>query len=434
MYHHRMPARAQARARAKTRALGEDRRMPLPLLDARHAVLGSIGPAGHAPAIEMVALDDALGRVLARAVVADRDQPPFARVTRDGFAVRAGDVDGSGPDRPATLSVIGEAVPGRETAITVGARQCVEIMTGAALPAGADAVVMVEHTERVDAARVRILRALAVGDNVVGRGSELPAGALAIPARRRLDPSAIALAASLGCAHLSVHVRPRVAVVTTGDELVEVDARPTVTQIRDSNRRSLCAQVARAGGIAIAAPIARDDPTTLRAVIESALTRADLLLLSGGVSMGKYDHVEGVLAGLGAVTVFDGVAIRPGRPLVFGRVGAVPFFGLPGNPLSTMVTFELLVRPALDRLAGADAAPLRYRWAPLAEPYTQRHVPLTVFVPARLEGEADSTAVRPLASQGSGDLTAMARADCLMVLAPGTTALLAGTMVPVLPK
>jgi molybdopterin molybdotransferase len=231
-----------------------------------------------------------------------------------------------------------------------------------------------------------------------------------------------------------VFVRPRVAVVATGDELVEVEDNPSPTQIRNSNRHSLSAQVARAGGRAVPTRIASDDPATLRAVIEDALRDADLLLLSGGVSMGKYDHVEGVLASLGARVAFDGVAIRPGRPLVFGRIRDIPFFGLPGNPLSTMVTFELFVRPALDRLSGADAAPLRFLWAPLAEPFSQRAVPLTALVPACLAAEGDATVVRPLPSQGSGDLAAMARADCLMVVAPGQGALAAGTMVPLLPK
>jgi molybdopterin molybdotransferase len=408
------------------------RRMPLSLLDARHAVIATIG--ARIPASETRALDEALDRVLAEAIVADRDQPPFDRVTRDGFAVRAADVAGASPDQAVVLTVIGEAPPGRALAFGVGPQQCVEIMTGAALPSGADAVVMVEHTRRPDPSRVLIERAAAPRENVVAQGSELSKNALAVPARRRLDPAAVALAASLGCANPRVFVRPRVAVVTTGDELVEVGATPRPTQIRNSNRHSLTAQVTRAGGFALPAPIAGDDPATLRAVIDTALAHADLLLLSGGVSMGKYDYVEGVLGDLGARVVFDGVAIRPGRPLVFGLLGEVPFFGLPGNPLSTMVTFELFVRPALELLSGADAAPLRHAWVPLAEPFAQRALPLTALLPALLEGEGEATMVRPLPSQGSGDLAAMGRADCLMVVAPGTTTLAAGALVPVLPK
>jgi molybdopterin molybdotransferase len=402
--------------------------MSLPLLDARRAVLTEIQQV--APRGEEVPLDQALGRVLAEEVRADREQPPFHRVTRDGFAVRAADLTAL----PATLAVIGELVPGREPHLTVGPQQCVEIMTGAALPPGADAVVMVEHTRRPDPGRVIIERTLSAGDNVVPRGSELADGAVALPARRRLDPAAIGLLAALGQARPRVHARPRVAIVATGDELLEIEERPGPTQIRNSNRHSLAAQVTRAGGVPVPAPIARDDREGLRTIIEGALPGADLLLLSGGVSMGKYDFVEAVLAELGARVVFDGVDIRPGRPLVFGRVRGVPFFGLPGNPLSTMVTFELFVRPAVEVLGGCDAPPLRYASAPLAEAFTQRSVPLVVLAPARLEGEAEATVVRPLSSQGSGDLAAMARADCLMVLAPGTTALAAGAMVSIIGK
>jgi molybdopterin molybdotransferase len=408
--------------------------MPLSFEDAREAVLRELDSQRSTPASERVALDEALGRVLAEDVAADRDQPPFPRVTRDGFAVRAADVAGAAPGAPVTLAVIGECPPGRPFPGTVGPGQCVEIMTGAALPDGADAVVMVEHTERPGAGSVAIGRAVAAHENVVARGSELAAGAVALPARHRLDPSALGLLASVGCARPPVFARPRVAIVTTGDELVELDGTPRPTEIRNSNRHSLAAQIARAGGSPRPAPIARDDRGALSAVIEEALAGADLLLLSGGVSMGKYDFVEDVLQALGGRIVFDGVAIRPGKPLVFGRVRGVPFFGLPGNPLSTMVTFELFVRLALDLLGGADAAPLHFTHAPLAEDYSQRSVPLTVFVPARFDRLDRVTAVRPVPSQGSGDLAAMARADCLIVLEPGAAALPARTPVRLLPK
>jgi molybdopterin molybdotransferase len=407
--------------------------MPLSFDEARQAVLREIAAGRIAPAREQVALDEALGRILAEDVAADRDQPPFPRVTRDGFAVRAADASGASAQSPVTLAVIGEAPPGAPFPGPVGPRQCVEIMTGAALPEGADAVVMVEYTRRPGPDRVAIERAVAAHENVVARGSELFAGAVAFPARHRLDPSALGLLASVGCARPSVFARPRVAIVTTGDELVELEQAPRPAEIRNSNRHSLAGQILRAGGIPRPAPIARDDRQALRAVIEEALADADLLLLSGGVSMGKYDFVEEVLAALGGRVVFDGVAIRPGKPLVFGRVREVPFFGLPGNPLSTIVTFELYVRPALALLGGADAAPLHFTHAPLAEDYRQRAVPLTVFVPAKLESER-VTAVRPVPSQGSGDLAAMARADCLIVVEPGATVLSAGTPVRLLPK
>jgi molybdopterin molybdotransferase len=407
--------------------------MVLSFADARAAVLRELSGRSRPPQ-EAIALDEAAGRILAQPVAADRDQPPFPRVTRDGFAVRSSDVAGASSQSPVVLTVIGEAPPGAPFPGEVGPRQCVEIMTGAALPAGADAVVMVEHTERPGATSVAIGRAVQAGENVVPRGSELGAGGQALPARHRLDPSGVGLLASLGCAQPVVFARPRAAIITTGDELVELDETPRPIQIRNSNRHSIAAQVLRAGGSPRPARIARDDRGALQAVIEEALADTDLLLLSGGVSMGKYDFVEDVLAALGGRVVFDGVAIRPGKPLVFGEVRGVPFFGLPGNPLSTLVTFELFVRSALALLGGADAAPLHFLQAPLAEPLSQRAVPLTVFAPARLEESDRVTAVRPVASQGSGDLAAMARADCLVVVEPGVTALAAGALVRVLPK
>src|SRR5262245_57585991 len=217
---------------------------PLSLTDARRAVVAAVEAARPRLAREAMPLDEALGRVLAEDVAADRDQPPFPRVTRDGFAVRAPDVVAASEATPATLAVIGEAPPGRPFAGHVGAGQAVEIMTGAAMVAGADGVVMVEYTERAgDGARadVRIKRAVAPGENVVPQGSELAAGARAFPAGRRLDPAAIGLLASLGCHHPMVFARPRVAIVATGDELVALHETPQPTQIRNSNRHSLAA-------------------------------------------------------------------------------------------------------------------------------------------------------------------------------------------------
>ncbi len=404
----------------------------LPLWDARRAVIREIESSRPDPGRENVPLDEALGRVLAEDVTADRDQPPFDRVTRDGFAVRAADVAGAG-NAPVRLAVIGETLPGTASSHQTGPGECVEIMTGAALPPGADSVVMVEHTER-DGRGVLVRRPVSPGENVVARGSELGAGALAFSARSRLDPSAVALLASLGCARPEVFARPRVAVIATGDELVEIEETPQPAQIRNSNRHSLAAQIARAGGVPVAAPIGRDDPAALRAAVLRALTDADLLLLSGGVSAGKYDFVESVLTDLGGSIVFDGVQIRPGRPLVFGRVRGKPFFGLPGNPLSTAVTFDLFARVAIDLLGGARPRPLRFSWARLAAAYEQRPLPLVALVPARFEGEGPETAVLPLSSQGSGDVAAMARADCWLVVEPGAPPLPAGSMVPVLPK
>jgi molybdopterin molybdotransferase len=409
------------------------------LTRARESGVGVGVGVGAGPRVQEVPLAQALGRVLAAPVHADRDQPPFHRSTRDGFAVRSADVVAAGSGG-VTLAVLGEAAAGGSWSGTVGAGGCVEIMTGAPLPAGADAVVMVEHTERPAPERVVIGRTVAAGENVVARGSELAAGALAFPAGRVLDPAALGLLASLGCGRPRVFARPRVAVLSTGDELVGVDEAPSPSQIRDSNRHTLAAQILRAGGEVVPFPTVRDDLAALGTRLQEAVAAADVLLVSGGVSMGKYDHVEGALGKLGARVVFDAVDIRPGRPVVFGFVGGKPFFGLPGNPLSALVTFELLARPAIEIAGGRqEAGPLALLCARLRADYAQRKLPLTVFAPAVLEapepaGSPGPPGVRPVLSQGSGDLASLALADAFLVVEPGVTSLAAGTLVPVLPK
>lgn len=392
----------------------------LSMLEARALVVGQVA-ALRTPA-EEVALDAAVGRVLAADVTADRDQPPFDRSTRDGFAVRAAD---RGARR-----VIGELAAGATFDREVMAGECVEIMTGAGLPAGADAVVMVEHVRR-EGDTITFDRDVATGENVVATGSEARHGAVVLSRGARVDPAVVGLLASVGRARVAVHARPRVAIVGTGDELVEVDEVPSRAQIRNSNSWSLAAQVARAGGVAVRMPIARDDQAALRAIVERALSEADILVLSGGVSMGKYDFVEGVLGALGAKLHFDAVAIRPGKPAVFGIVRGKPFFGLPGNPLSTTLTFELFARPAIELIGGAQAAPWRTTLARLATAYRSRPLPLMVFAPSRFTGDGS---VEVLPSQGSGDLVALARADVWAIFAPDTTHAEAGALVEILPR
>ncbi len=243
----------------------------------------------------------------------------------------------------------------------------------------------------------------------------------------------------VGCTCVPVFRRPRVGILPTGDEVVEVDRAPLPFQIRNSNSYSLRVQVAAAGGLPCPLPIAPDDYAPLRQLIEDGL-RTDLLLLSGGVSMGKYDLVEQVLRDLGAEFYFDGVAIKPGRPLVFGRVGDTFFFGLPGNPLSTMVTFELFARPALELLSGADPPPLLFLRARL-EQSVQQKPGLTTFLPAVLShaGAAESAGdfqpgVRPVAWQGSGDIAALARANCYLVVPEDRGELAEGELVGVIPR
>lgn len=400
---------------------------------ARHIVEQHAAEVTPGPA-EAVDLLSASGRVLAEEIRADRDLPPFPRATRDGFAVRAADV----AQVPATLTVNGEVRAGAslaDSALEVGPQQAVEIMTGAPVPGGADAVVMVEYTRR-DRERVEVQRAISSGENVVSRGSESKAGELLLAGGTRLTPAAIGLAASVGNATVSVYVRPRVAILSTGDEVIEVASSPEPNQIRNSNTYSLAAQVHAAGAIPLTLPIAADRAEPLRELIEEGL-EADLLLLSGGVSMGKYDLVEQVFAELQAEFFFTGAQIQPGKPIVFGRASASStekatyFFGLPGNPVSTMVCFELFARPMIEALSGASPNPLRFLQARLKSDVKTK-TGLTRFLPALLSGEFADTQVELVRWQGSGDMVSTARANCYLVIPPDREKFAAGEMVSVL--
>jgi molybdopterin molybdotransferase len=408
----------------------------IPYQQARQKVIEVAGELvcqpGHEPRQEEIDVNAALGRVLGERVVADRDYPPFDRSTRDGFAVRAADAAEPG----ATLEPVGEIKAGDTFTVTVGAGQCVEIMTGAAVPSGADAVVMVEHTQR-EGNRVVLERAVERGQNVVPRGSESRAGQTLLEPGIRLGYAELALAAQVGKHRVSAFLRPRVAILSTGDEVVAIDRTPGPFQIRNSNSVSLAAQATLAGAEPVRLGNAPDRTADLRALIERGL-EADILVLSGGVSMGKYDLVEAVLRELGAEFYFDAVAIRPGRPAVFGTCRGKCVFGLPGNPVSTMVTFELFVVPAIDLFSGTTARPLPFFRAKLAA--AVKHKPgLTHFVPAQLTwpqatAGGNAPVVSELSWQGSGDIVALAAANCFLVVGPEKLEYAAGDWVEVLPR
>ena len=379
------------------------------------------------PAVETVPLDQAGGRVLAEDVTADRDLPPFHRAIRDGYALRAADL----AQAPAVLRCVGEVAAGRAFEAELHLSECVSIMTGAPLPAGADAVVMVEHTaSRGD--DIEIHRSVQPGENVVLQGSEAARGAPVLARGRRLQAAEIGLLATMGMAMVAVYRRPGVAILPTGDEVVPIEQTPKWFQIRNSNAATLAVQVKSAGGVPIQLGIAPDRKDSLRRLIEQGLD-SDLLLLSGGVSMGKFDLVEEVLADLGAEFFFQGTAIRPGKPLVFGLVRNLFFFGLPGNPVSTFVTFELFVRPALARLGGAEFEPAVFLRARLAKPFRQKSG-LTMFLPARVSMQNRDPVVEPVGWQGSGDLVGVAAANCFLVIHPNQTDLAAGDWVDVMTK
>lgn len=381
----------------------------------------------------LVTLLDAVGLVLAEDLRADRNFPPFPRATRDGYAIRAAEV----ANVPARLRCIGEIKAGasvEQSAINVKSGEAIEIMTGAPVPTGADAVVMVEFTQR-RGEEVTVDRSVSAGDNIVPAGSEARAGDVMVTRGTRVRHAEVAIAAATGRAEVAAHRRPQVAILATGDEVVDINLPPGPNEIRNSNSYSLAAQVHAAGGKPVILPVAPDRSEELRLVLRKGL-EADLLLLSGGVSMGKYDVVEQVLAEAGATFFFTGVRMQPGRPVVFGEVtssgSTTPFFGLPGNPVSTMVTFQLFVKPVLDGLAGSAPQPLPFAAAALKSTLPTK-TGLTRFLPARLGGTRERPEVEVTPWQGSGDLMAVARSNCYIVVPADRERFEAGESITVLP-
>jgi molybdopterin molybdotransferase len=410
--------------------------------DARHLVeahAALMRPHGK----ELVDLLEGAGQVLAEPIIADRNFPPFARAMRDGYAVRAADLS----QLPATLEVVGEIKAGAtiEDLLTLPAGRAAAIMTGAPAPPGADAVVMVEYTSQ-DGSRVHIKNSVTAGENIAPAGSEAKRGQRLLSPGARLDFAAIAVAASVGRSRLLVYRKPKVAILSTGDEIVDIDVPPAAGQIRNSNTYSLAAQVQAAGAEPVLLPIAPDEPERLRELISDGLD-ADLLLLAGGVSMGKYDLVEPVLAELQAEFFFTGAQIQPGKPVVFGRIPCgrgrlarelpasapafIYFFGLPGNPVSTMVTFELFARPVLEALAGLTPRKLTFLRAHLKSEIKTK-TGLKRFLPAILSGEFEHPEVELAAWHGSGDIASMARANCYIVIPSDRDKISAGEWVPVM--
>jgi len=391
---------------------------------ARKKVIEQVGKRKGPRAIASVSVWDALGLVLAQEVKTDREYPPFDRSTRDGYAVRSNEaVPG------AQLKCAGEIKAGDTVRESLATGTCWQIMTGAAVPAGADAVVMIEHTT-CEGHLVRFERAAQRGQNIVPRGSEAAAAQTILKPGMRLGYAELALAAQVGAVQIQRAQRPRVAILSTGDEVVLIDETPGPFQIRNSNSVSLAAQVRIAGGEPVVLGNAADRIEDLGEKIERGL-KEDALVLSGGVSMGKYDLVESVLKAMGAEFFFDAVAIRPGKPAVFGVCQGKPVFGLPGNPVSTMVTFELFVAPAIDLLSGAEARALPLVEARLAEALNEKPG-LTHFLPARMEWPERMPEVKALKWQGSGDIAALAKANCFLVVPGDRERIAAGESVSVL--
>ena len=369
--------------------------------EARACVTQTVGDPQRTRQTERVPLEACAGRVLAGDIASDRDYPPLPRSIRDGFAVQAADF-------PGRARVVGEVRAGESPNIAVQSGEAVEIMTGAPLPAGADAVLMVEHTSR-EGDYMLCDRTAAVGQFINPQGSECRRDEVVLRTGSTLDYTHVAMLATFGWSTVPVYVKPRVAILATGDEIVPVADSPASHQIRNSNSYSLAVQVARAGGAPEILPVARDDRRSTRDLVAYGLT-FDLLLMSGGVSAGKYDIVEDVLGEFGTHIYFDRVLIQPGQPLVFGRAGETYLFGLPGNPASTMITFEVFARAALELIAGRSTSLLAITHAPLRTPFRHKQG-LTRFLPA----EVNSEGLMPLPWCGSSDVPALTRANAYLV-------------------
>jgi molybdopterin molybdotransferase len=388
----------------------------IPLLEATDFVLAGCHPL---PTIEL-ALDDALGCVLADDVFAAEAVPPFANTAMDGYAVRADDTCGASPGNPVALSVIGTLAAGAAPTMEIGPGQAVRIMTGAPIPPGADAVVMVERTE-VAGDQVHVAHAAALGEHVRPPGEDIAAGQEVFAAGTVLGPGHLGVLASIGVLAVRVYPKATVGVLSTGDELVEGGGPLRAGQIRDSNRHTLLALLRQAGCDAVDLGLAGDDEAIIAAALKRGISSCDAVLTSGGVSVGDFDYVKKVLDDLSAHTMrWMQVAIRPAKPLAFGVVEGTPIFGLPGNPVSSMVSFELFARPALRKMMGHRRLHRPRLLAVADETLSRRTDGKTLFMRVTAEPGADGRFhVRSSGGQASNLLRSMALANALAVLPDG---------------
>lgn len=370
--------------------------------------------SAHTLGTERVPLQDALHRVLAQDVRSDIDMPPFDKSAMDGYACRRSDL-------PGPLEVIENIPAGYTPARAITRGKCSKIMTGAPVPEGADCVVMVEQSELVDDRHVRFL-VDSTAANICSRGEDIRAGDLVLAQGALLEPQHIAVLATTGCVTPLVHRRPRVGIIATGDELVEPDVTPGPSQIRTSNSYQICAQVRRANADPIYYGIARDIEAELDAAMKCAMAENEVLIMSGGVSVGDFDLVPDVMLKNGFEIRFDSIAIKPGKPTTFGVSPTHWCFGLPGNPVSTFIQFEILIKPFLYRLAGHEyRAP--YMILPLAAPLRRKKVDREAWVPVKV----DESGVVACDFHGSAHINALTGADGFVVIPKGVCELKEGT-------
>lgn len=412
-----------------TSANSEPARPMLSVIEARDLILNAVHPLS-AETLSWEAIPYTAGRALAETITANQDLPPFANSSMDGFAVRSADVSSATPENPVTLQVVGEIPAGSAPQFIVMPGTAARIMTGAMLPDGADCIVPVEdtdaHMRREQPTQVQINTAAKVGAYVRPVGEDLHAGQTVLDRGRVLRPADIGVLASTGVMHIQVTRRPRVAVLSTGDELVMPGEALQPGQIRDANAPALCAAIVTLGAIPLPLGIARDTEAAVESALQSALDQgADLILSSAGVSVGAYDVVKTVVERLGALNFWK-VNLRPGKPLAFGNVAHVPYLGLPGNPVSSLVTFDLFARPLILKLAGlADRA----RLITVMTGEAIRSDGRESYLRARLDAAPDQA--YPVATltgtQSSGALSSLVQADVLLIIPAGVTAVEAGS-------
>ena len=382
---------------------------PLSLEEALDIILSSTPSLGTVK----VALRDALGRVLAEDIHADEDLPPFNNSAMDGYAVIADDTRGASKDNPRKLKVIAEAPAGTVVTQKIVPGTAVRIMTGAPVPDGADTVVMVEDTESRDGV-VLIYHETRSGYNIRPAGEDVKRDELVMQTGKRIRPSEMGMLAALGKAEVTVFRKPRVAIITSGNELVDASEHPGPGQIRDSNQYSLFSQVLNVGAEVSVLNRVIDEKEEMERVLSSAVETSDLIIASGGVSVGDYDFVKETLAKLGDIRFWK-VEIKPGKPTVYGSLKGKPLFGLPGNPVSSMVTFDLFVRPAIMRMMGIESAP--YKMVSGAVTQDIRHkLGRREFIRATTTWSDDGYAVAPAGMQGSGRLSSMVNANSYIIV------------------
>lgn len=366
------------------------------------------------------------GHVLAETVYSDLDLPPFDKSFMDGYALRARDVRSV----PRRLRLVGTMLAGTSQTFSVGSGQAVQIMTGAPVPAGADAVQMVEKTQRVDQDTIEILELVAPGDHIAPQASEVKSGSVVLEPGRVVGPAEIAVLATFGQIEVTVFAAPRVVILATGDEIVELDQKPAFGQIRNSNAHMLLAQCLTLPVEANVFPVVADDPQAVRQALDRALVY-DVVIFSGGVSMGEHDFVHRVLAQSGVKISFHKARIKPGKPILVGRHNDRMIFGLPGNPVSSFVTFELFVRAALRQWLGFQRKSLVQIRARLVKDVRQKPG-RTFFKPARVVWRGQDFWVEPIQTRGSADIVAFSRANGLLVIPADVTLQSKGSLVDVL--